>query len=245
MKMLKTLVLSTILAGVVLNSAVAENVTKEELGGLIRQYLLDNPKVVIEAVENFQRQETQKEMEGVKSLIKANSAAIYGNKTHGSIGDANASVKIVEFFDYNCSACKYMFNSIEGLSKKGLKDVQVIFVEYPIFGETSKALSRIALAVNQLTPDKYFEFHSKMMKHKAKIEAADAYKYAEEVGIKKDAIEKELQNSKYNEMLAANEKLGLNLKLRGTPFLIVGDEPIPSAIDEAGLQDLVNKAKNK
>jgi protein-disulfide isomerase len=245
MKMLKTLAISTVLVSAFINSAVAENVTKEELGGLIRQYLLDNPKVVIEAVENFQRQETQKEMEGVKSLIKANSAAIYANKTHGSIGDASAKVKIVEFFDYNCSACKYMFNSIDGLFKGGLKDVQVIFVEYPIFGESSKALSRIALAVNQLAPAKYFEFHSKMMKHKAKIEAADAYKYADEVGIKKEAIEKELQNPKYNEMLAANEKLGIDLKLRGTPFLIVGDEPIPSAVDESGLRDLVNKAKNK
>jgi protein-disulfide isomerase len=245
MKMLKTLTLTTILAGATLGSAMAENVTKEELGGLIRAYLLENPKVVIEAVESLQKQEAAKEMELTKVAVKANQAAIYENKAHGKIGEDSAKVKIVEFFDYNCSACKYMFKPIDALRNAGLKNVQVIFVEYPIFGETSKVLARIALAVNQVAPLKYYEFHGKMMNHKAKIEAADAYKYAEEVGIKKSDLEKELQNPKYNTMLAANEKLGTDLKLRGTPFLIIGDEPIPSALDEAGLQDYINKAKNK
>ncbi len=225
------------------STAHAENVTKEELGGLVRAYLLKNPKVIIEAVENFQKQESAKEMSGVKDAVKANHKAIYENNAHGSIGDANAKIAVVEFFDYNCSACKYMFKPLDALRKAGLKDLRLVFVEYPIFGAESQELAKIALAVNQVIPAKYYEFHGKMMQHKGKIDKVIALGFAEEVGLKREDLEKELTNPKYAKILADNAKLGEALKLRGTPFLIIGDEPIPSALDEAGLQEYIKRAK--
>lgn len=225
--------------------AKAENVTKEEFGNLVKNYLLENPQVIIDAVAQMQKQEMSREMSVAKEAIKENYKAIYENKAHGSIGSDNANVKIVEFFDYNCSACKYMFKPLDELRKAGLEDLKIIFIEHPIFGEQSNAIARIALVVNQLMPAKYYEFHSKMMQHKGKIDAKTAYGYAEKVGLKRNVIEKELEKDKYSVMLNENAKLGEDLKLRGTPFLIIGDEPVPSALDAEGLKQFISKAKQK
>ena len=247
MKMLATCIAALIACGGANAANITKEgyVTKEEFGGMVRNYLLENPRVIIDAVEKIQKEEMAKEMSGTKEAIKANYKAIYDNPNHGTIGDKSAKVAIVEFFDYNCSACKFMFKPLDALRQAGLKDIRIIFVEYPIFGDESKALARIALAVNQLIPAKYYEFHGKMMEHKGKIDANVAYSYAESVGLKRADLQKELANEKYSKILADNAKIGEALKLRGTPFLIIGDEPVPSALDEAGLQEYINKAKTK
>jgi protein-disulfide isomerase len=225
--------------------AHAEPVTKEALGGLVREYLLANPEVIIEAVQTFQQREEQANAEKTKVVIQEQRAKIYDNPAHGSFGEKTAKVAVVEFFDYNCSACKFMFKPLDALRASGMKDVRYIFVEYPIFGEQSQKLARIALAVNALAPAKYYDFHGKMMQHKGTIDADIAYGYAEAVGVKRAELEKELEKATYEEILKDNAVLGEALNIRGTPFLIVGDEPVPHALDEKGLNEYIAKAKAK
>ncbi len=223
--------------------AIAEPVQKEELGDLIRQYLNDNPEVIMEAVDRYQQKAKEAGLAKVREAIKANADAIFNDPNDGTIGDKDAKVTIVEFFDYNCSACKYMFKPIDTLYKAGLKDVRVVFKEYPIFGERSEKLAKIGLAVNALAPEKYYEFHGLMMQHKGAITAEDAYGYAGQVGVEREAIQKELSDAKYTQMLKDGAALGDKLQIRGTPFLIVGNEPVPHALDKAALDNYIAKAR--
>ena len=84
-----------------------------------------------------------------------------------------------------------------------------------------------------------------MMSHKGTITVDQAYTYADKVGLKREAIEKELSDEKYEALRKANVELGAKLKVTGTPFLIIGDEPIPHALDDAGLKEYIAKAKTK
>jgi protein-disulfide isomerase len=223
--------------------ATAQPVEKEELGGLIKEYLRENPEVIIDSVELYQKKMQAESMEKSKTAISSQMKAIYDNPNHARIGKKDAPVTIVEFFDYNCSACKYMFSPLDKLEKAGLKDVQVIFVEYPIFGEKSENLSKIALAVHTLEPNKYYEFHGKMMTHKGNVSPDQAYGFAKEIGVDREKIEKELTQPRYNEILKENAALGDTLQIRGTPFMIIGGEPVPHALDDKALAEYITNAK--
>src|SRR5829696_9146429 len=73
-------------------------------------------------------------------------------------GNPNGSISIVEFFDYQCSYCITIASSIRSIVKSN-PNVRIIFKEYPILGETSNVASRAALAVNKISPQKYYIFH--------------------------------------------------------------------------------------
>ena len=218
-------------------------VTHDELGGLVKEYLNKHPEVIVESVAIYQKNMQEAGIKEAGKAITDNKAAIYDNPAMPTVGDKSAKVTVVEFFDYNCSACKYMFTTIDKVMKGNNKDVRFIFMEYPIFGEQSEKISTIGLAVYALAPEKYYDFHSHMMAHKGSITVDEAKAYAEKVGIKKDVLEKEITNPKYAELHKANSALGDKLKIGGTPYLIIGGEPVPHALDEAGMNEYLAKAR--
>ncbi len=240
---LRAMAASFVISAFAISNSVAEPVQKEELGKLIGEYLKNNPEVVITALDAYQQQIKDKSAEATKAAIKDKSKEIYHSPMDGSVGDKDAAVTIVEFFDYNCSACKYMFKPLNVIHDEGLDDVRIVFKEFPIFGETSQKLAKIAMAVNTLAPAKYYDFHKTMMETKKSITPAIAYDLAEDIGISRTSIEKELSKPVYEEALKKNKALGDTLQVRGTPFLIINDEPVAHALDEAMLRDYIAKAK--
>jgi protein-disulfide isomerase len=124
-----------------------------------------------------------------------------------------------------------------------MKDTRIIFFEFPIFGEQSEKLAKIGLAVYALEPGKYVEFHRHMMEFKGSATAEEAYGFAAKIGVERTAIEKELANPKYATLATDIKALGEKLKIQGTPFLIIGEEPVPHALDEAGLKEYMEKAR--
>ncbi len=220
--------------------AAAEPVQKEELGELVREYLIANPSIIQEVMVAYQKQAQDEGLKLQRMAVKDHKNLIFGQEIDPKEG--KSGVTIVEFFDYNCSACKYMFKSLDALVQDDNVDVNIIFKEFPIFGEESEKLARLGLALNALAPEKYYEFHKKMMLHGGKIDVATAFDYAKEVGVSRDALEKELAKPKYNEALATVKDLGNKLAVRGTPFLVIGDEPVPHAVEESDLRKRVEEA---
>jgi protein-disulfide isomerase len=227
----------------VAHAADSDPVTKGELGALVKEYLVKNPEVIVEAVAEYQKGMQAKSTEESKKAVAANKQAIYDNPFIPSVGDKNAKVAVVEFFDYNCSACKFAFKAIDAAMKGEHKDVRFIFMEYPIFGEQSVRIAKIGLSIYALAPEKYYDFHSHMMEHKGSVTVEEALTYAEKIGVKRADIEKEMAKPKYEEIHKANAELGEKLKVSGTPFMIIGDEVVPHALDAAGLNDYIAKAK--
>jgi protein-disulfide isomerase len=245
MRVLSLLSLSLLLGTSALPAFAADTtpVTRDELGALVKEYLNTHPEVIVESVAIYQKNMAEAGVKEAGKAIAENKSAIYNNPAMPTIGDKTAKVTVVEFFDYNCSACKYMFTTIDKVIKAGNKDVRFIFMEYPIFGEQSEKISTVGLAVYALSPAKYYDFHSHMMAHKGSISVDEAKAYAEKVGVSKDALEKEITKPKYSELHKANAALGEKLKIGGTPFMIIGDEAVPHALDDAGMKEYLDKAR--
>lgn len=222
--------------------ATAEPVQKEELGELVREYLIENPSIIQEVMVAYQKQAQDEGLKLQRMAVKDHKNLIYGQEIDPKTG--KGGITIVEFFDYNCSACKYMFKSLDTLVQDDNVDVNIIFKEFPIFGEESEKLARLGLALNTLAPETYYAFHKKMMLHGGKLDVATAFDYATELGISRDDLEKELAKPKYSEALLTMKDLGNKLAVRGTPFLIIGDEPVPHAVEETDLRARVKAAAN-
>lgn len=221
------------------STAKAGAITEERVKEIVKQYINDNPKEIIASLQNWQMreeanrvQEQQKAVEGIQDEFK-------DLKHYGYGGNLKGDVTVVEFFDYNCPACKMMFESLDGLLKED-KNVRLIFVEYPIFGPQSDENAKVGMAVAKLAPEKYFDFHAGMMRHQGKVDSVYAIDVAKNLGIDAEKLKAEIAKPEYNDLIAKDRELGKKLHIQGTPAVIIGSRMIPSALS---LPDLKNHVK--
>ena len=89
-----------------------EKLDINELNILIKEYILKNPEIIIEAIEIYQKRQNSKTIDKEKKLIKSLRTEILDDKNSYQYGDINSNTTIVEFIDYNCGYCKRNHNII-------------------------------------------------------------------------------------------------------------------------------------
>lgn len=192
----------------------------EAIKTIIRNYLLENPEVLREAMEVLnKRQEELASKERQKSL-----ASLYKDPSPFSSGDGK--ITLVEFFDYNCGYCRRAFENILDVQEKN-KDFRVVFIEFPILSDESRIAAEAAIASTK--QNKYFEFHQAMMKQKEPATEESVFRVAQEVGLDIEKLKADMKLPEVAETIEKNLALGTAMGVQGTPAFFIGDEAIPGA----------------
>ena len=235
---------STLLLSLSSSPASAEDFTKEQIQEIVREYLIDHPDVMMDAMIALKEYQVQQSLEQNEKLVEANKDRIFNDPGSASIGPKDAKVTLVEFYDYNCGACKIMYKALIEYMKED-KDFRVVLKEYPIFGENSEYPARIATAVHLLAPEKSFEFHRALMDYQGRVTPELADEMLDKFDLDKTAIKKEAAGKKVAGILAETRKLASDLGATGTPLLVVGNEIVPHALDIDMLRDKVREKTEK
>ena len=122
-----------------------EDLTREEIEVIVRDYLVEHPEVVIEALRAYERQVTEQEAAEAAKALSELSDEIYNNPDTPIGGNPDGEIVIVEFFDYRCGYCRRSAADLFAV-RDGADDVKVIYKEFPILGDASTLASRAALA---------------------------------------------------------------------------------------------------
>lgn len=209
---------------------------RNDVRTVVRDYLIDNPGVIIEALERMQAREHASERDRTRQAIAANRDALFANPADPAVGPADASVTIVEFFDYQCPYCKRMTGGMMALAAMD-PDLRVVFKEFPILSPESEIAARAALAADR--QGKYSAFHVALMQTSGKPGMAAIEAAAKTAEIDLDRLKADMQDPEIAAAIAANRRLAEELGINGTPAFIVGDQMIPGAVDPKRLADLV------
>lgn len=224
-------------------TAVAEPSFSEaqrgEIGGIIREYLVENPDVIVEVLQILQNRQ-QAAQQHQQQQQRIDPATVYNEGSDPVIGNPNGSVTVVEFFDYHCPFCKRISSSIAKLIEAD-DDVRVVFKEFPVFGEDSVFAARASLA--SMKQDLYHEFHLAMMKNRGRLSERTVMKLAKKVGLDVDQLEKDMDAPEINATIQANYQLAQQLGIRGTPSFIIGDEIVPGALDIGTMRRIVQSKR--
>lgn len=213
----------------------------EHIKQIVRQVISDEPKLILDSVRNMQDKGRADARTQASEAMKDEKIrkAMYYNDASPYAGPEDAEKVVVEFFDYNCPACKVQYAAIAELLKKH-DNVKVVFMEFPIFGPQSDTNAKIALAVHQLNHKKYIDFHEKMMNFQGRADEAQALKFVKEIGLDPEKVKKESTSAEVEKTLALHRELGSKIKVQGTPTVIVSDEVVPHAVS---MQELTSKLK--
>lgn len=215
---------------------------KKALGDIIRDYLIKNPEIMFE-VQSALDEKSQKEQDAkLKDFMAKNAKEIYRAAGSSVAGDPNGDVTVVEFFDYNCGYCKRAMPDMLALLEQD-KNLRFVLKEFPVLGQGSVEAAHVATAVNKLAPEKYLDFHKKLLSARGEANKARAMEAAVAVGLDAAKIEAEMKSAEVQASLEEGFGLANGLGLTGTPSYVIGQQVIPGAIGMPKLKDRIAEVR--
>jgi protein-disulfide isomerase len=214
---------------------------KKELGDIIRQYLLENPEVVRDAMQALERKQQMAEEAARADSLKAMSADVFHNGDDLVGGNPKGKVVLVEFFDYNCGYCKRAFPDVMKMVDTD-KDLKLVMKEFPILGPGSIYAARAALASRK--QGKYWKYHLAMMAHEGRIDETVADQIAEATGLDLKKLKADMQADEVSQVITRNMQLADSLKIQGTPAFIIDETVIPGAVGYDALAAAVKQVRD-
>ena len=91
---------------------------KQELGAFIKDYLVNNPDVLREAIQALDKHDKDVADAERQKVVTSQSGALFSSKYQATIGNPKGSATLVEFFDYNCHFCKGALPDVTRLMKE-------------------------------------------------------------------------------------------------------------------------------
>lgn len=208
-------------------AADLNEMSADELKQFIQEYLMENPEVIIDSLESFQRRQealtTQYKTQALSDFI----AQAKTSDDYPTTGPVDADVTLIEFFDYQCGYCKRAFPDMMDMVEDD-GNVRVIFVELPILGPASKMAALAATAANK--QGKYMEFHTAMMEVRGQLTESKIFEVAEDSDIDLAQLKADMKNNESEILLNGNMQAAEMLGVNGTPAFIIGDQIFKGAI---------------
>lgn len=236
-KSVKTLLLAGLSIGAIaVSSAKAEDgkfsdAQKQEIQKIMKEYLMDNPEMITEAMNGLREKQERMAEEQAKEMIKKYEADFRSGK-YPYAGNKDGDVVVVEFYDYNCGYCKKALPDVQALLKED-DNVMVVFMDMPILGPTSLTAAKWAIAAQN--QDKYFEYHTALMSYQGGKDEATLERLAKDVGLDIEKMKADAESKETQERINESMNIAREIGVQGTPAFIVGDKFFRGYIGEEAL----------
>jgi protein-disulfide isomerase len=149
------------------------------------------------------------------------------------LGDATASITILEWGDYQCTYCyKFHQNTLEIINEDFIKNgkVKLVFKDFPLNGPDSVLAAEASYCAED--QEKYWEYHDELYKNwggerTGWITRESLDRFAITVDLDLQEFNKCLDDHKYKNKVDALYEFGRDIGIDATPsFLVFNDEKI-------------------
>ena len=195
-------------------------IQEEEIGEIVRAYLMENPEVIIEAVNAYTERERIAALEQSRNAALSNLDRLLDPETAYISGKdkPNAKVAVIELFDYHCGFCKRAVGLVRDMTE-GDEAVKVVFRELPILRQESELAAEMALAARE--QGKFLDLHFAMMEAPGVLTRERIKTIAEAHGVDFARLETDAQKPNIDAAITANRVLAQELGIDGTPAFII------------------------
>ncbi|SMG05511.1 DsbA family protein [Paracoccus sp. J56] len=221
------------------------NMTEDEkaaFGEAVREYLMENPEVLIESINVLEERRAADEVKNDQLLVENNREAIF-NDGHSWIGgNPEGDVTLVEFIDYRCGVCKRVNPDLEKLiSADG--NIRWILKEFPILTQESDMAARFAISVQQIAgADAYKKAHDILMESRGPVNLESLTKLAGDLGVDSEQVITRMNTEEVSSVLRKNQQLAEQMRIMGTPTFIINGEML-RGVPADGLEGAVARAR--
>ena len=205
------------------------------LNSIIEDFIRNNPEIVRDTlIALAAREEAERKQTGL--------AKVRDDQGDPVMGNANGTITLYEFSDYNCGYCKRVFEPIQQLVRDN-PDVRLVIKEFPILSQSSLFAAKAAIAAEM--QGKFGDYHIAMMTYRGQITDAVVMRMAAQSGVDIEQLKSDMESPKTMAIIQRTREAAAALEINGTPGLVVGDTVVPGAIGLDELVKLIAEERNK
>ena len=205
----------------------------------VRAYLLENPEVIMEAIQVLKDRDAANEVRDDLALVQDNAPALFHSEADWVGGNKDGDITVVEFMDYRCGYCKKANAEVAELVKSD-GNIKFVLKEYPILGEESELAARFAIAVHQIGgDDAYASVHETLMSLRSDITIPALEKIATDLSLDPTAIMARAHAPQVDVVIAENRALGAAMQVNGTPTFVVQKTLLRGYLPLDGMRGIV------
>ena len=198
-------------------------IDQKQLGKAIHNYLVSHPGILDEMIAARQKKQ-EVAMQGTAGKV---AKGLMSDADAPSVGTAKPTTTVIEYFDYQCSACKAAWPELAtAINNPDNKNVRFVFAELPFF-PGSRYAAEVSLAAYKLNPKNFEKFHANMMKFKEKSEGTLTKEQVMQVASKSGYSSTDIQSfvtnhkTQIEQELTQNEQSFGKIGFRGTPSFVI------------------------
>ncbi|WP_171122206.1 MULTISPECIES: DsbA family protein [unclassified Ruegeria] len=197
---------------------------KQQFGEQVREYLLENPEVIIEAINILEQRNAVAEAQADKELVSANADELFNDGYSWVGGNPDGDITLVEFMDYRCGYCRRAVPEVaELLSEDG--NIRLVIKEFPILGDASVLSSRFAVATKHVAgDDAYKQVHDALLEFGGEPSEVTLRRISDGLGLDSDAILEAMNSDQVTNEINQTRELARRMQISGTPSFVLGTE---------------------
>ncbi|MBN9675724.1 DsbA family protein [Salipiger bermudensis] len=218
---------------------------REAFGTQVREYLLENPQVIMEAVNALENRQAEQQAVADQQIVADNADALFRDGYSYVGGNPDGDITIVEFSDYRCGYCRRAFPEVEELiSSDG--NIRFIMKEFPILGEASVTSSRFAIATLMEAGDEaYKAVHDALITLEGEPSEPVLRRLADTLGLDAEAIIARMSDEEVTRRIQETRELATRLQINGTPSFVFSDQMLRGYVPLDGMRQLVDQIRSE
>lgn len=224
------------------NQSPADQTQPDDFDQRIREYILQNPEVIVEAIQRWQQRQRAVQADQIKAVVASQGEEIFNDPESPVGGNPEGDVTLVEFFDYNCPYCRKVAPVINQIERDD-PGLRFVYKEFPVLGPDSVFAARAALASRK--QGKYVAFHKAMMQAGERLTEGKVMEIAKKVGLDAKRLKADMGDPAIKTALERNHELANALRITGTPSFVIGTEILGGAADIGTIKGLIDRARQE
>jgi len=207
---------------------------KARVGQIVRDYVLENPEILPEAMKRLQARETGK-------AVASSAQAITEPYASAWEGNPKGDVTVAVYMDYACGYCRASLPMIARLVASD-SNVRIVYRELPVLSEVSRTAARWGLAAAD--QGKFKPFHDALYSA-GQLSEASIRAAAASAGLDTAKAQAALTTPRVEGEITRNLEVAGKLGVSGTPSWVIGDQVISGMVPYEVLEQAVKAARKK
>ncbi|MEM7088610.1 MAG: DsbA family protein [Pseudomonadota bacterium] len=211
---------------------------KAQFGAQVRDYLLENPGVIVEAITLLEQQQAVAEAQADKELVAANAEELFNDGYSWVGGNPDGDITLVEFLDYRCGYCRRAVPEVANLLAED-GNIRLVIKEFPILGDASVQSSRFAVATKHVAgDDAYKQVHDALVEFSGEPSEVALRRISDGLGLDSDAILAAMDSDQVTDEISRTRALAQRMQITGTPSFVLGTEMLRGFLPAEQMQQI-------
>ena len=213
---------------------------RAEFGAQVREYLLENPEVILEAINILEQRNAAAEAAADKDLVAANVDELFDDGYSWVGGNPDGDITLVEFMDYRCGYCRRAVPEVAQLLEAD-GNIRLVIKEFPILGDASVLSSRFAVATKHVAgDDAYKQVHDALLEFTGEPSEVTLRRISDGLGLDSDAIIAAMDSEQVTDEITRTRALAQRMQISGTPSFVLGTEMLRGFLPADQMQQIAD-----